>query len=52
LHFDGTLTYQPTNALSATLSLTKERLRRYDTGLVAFDENIVSMRSTYQFSRF
>ena len=52
LHFDGSLTYQPTAALSATLSLTKERLRRYDTGRLAFDENIVSLRSTYQFSRF
>ena len=52
LHFDGSLTYQPTAALSATLSLTKERLRRYDTGLLAFHENIVSLRSTYQFSRF
>jgi hypothetical protein len=52
LHFDGSFTYQPTSALSATLSLTKERLRRYDTGLLAFDENIVSLRSTYQFSRF
>jgi hypothetical protein len=52
LHIDGYLTYQPTTALSATLSFTKERLRRYDTGLLAFDENIVSLRSTYQFSRF
>jgi hypothetical protein len=52
LHFDGGITYQPTAALSATLNFTKERLRRYDTGLVAFDENIVSLRSTYQFSRF
>ncbi len=52
LHIDGTLTYQPTTALSATLNFTKERLRRYDTGLLAFDENIVSLRSTYQFSRF
>jgi hypothetical protein len=51
-HFDGSFTYQPTSALSATLSLTKERLRRYDTGLLAFDENIVSLRTTYQFSRF
>jgi len=38
--------------LSATLSFTKEKLRRYDTGLIAFDENIVSLKSTYQFSRF
>lgn len=52
LHIDGTLTYQPTSALSAALKFTKERLRRYDTGLLAFDENIVSLRSTYQFSRF
>ena len=27
-------------------------MRRYDTGLLAFDENIASLRSTYQFSRF
>jgi hypothetical protein len=52
LHFDGSVTYQPTTALSATLNYTKERLKRYDTGLVAFDENIVSLRTTYQFSRF
>ena len=52
LHLDGGITYQPTTALSATLSFTKERLRRYDTGLLAFDENIISLRSTYQFSRF
>jgi hypothetical protein len=51
-HIDGGITYQPTNALSATLNFTKERLRRYDTGLLAFDENIISLRSTYQFSRF
>lgn len=52
LHFEGGVTFQPTSALSATLNFTKERLRRYDTGLLAFDENIVSLRSTYQFSRF
>ena len=51
-HFDGGITFQPTVALSATLNFTKERLKRYDTGLVAFDENIVSLRTTYQFSRF
>jgi hypothetical protein len=52
LHIDGGITILPTTALSATLNFTKERLKRYDTGLVAFDENIVSLRSTYQFSRF
>jgi hypothetical protein len=51
-HFDGSLTYQPTAALNASLSFTKERLRRYDTDRVAFDENIVSLRTTYQFTRF
>ncbi|HKB68514.1 MAG TPA: DUF5916 domain-containing protein [Pyrinomonadaceae bacterium] len=52
LHLDGGITFQPTTAWSATLNFTKERLRRYDTGLLAFDENIASLRSTYQFSRF
>lgn len=51
-HFDGGVTYQPTTALKATLNFTKEKLTRYDTGRVAFDENIISLRSTYQFSRF
>ena len=51
-HFDGTLTYIPRPALNASLSFTKERLVRYDTGRVAFDENIVSLRTTYQFTRF
>jgi hypothetical protein len=51
-HFDGSVTYQPISALNATLSFTKEKLTRYDTGKVAFDENIVSLRTTYQFSRF
>jgi hypothetical protein len=51
-HFDGGISYQPTSALNAKLSYTKERLTRYDTGRVAFDENIVSLRTTYQFTRF
>jgi hypothetical protein len=51
-HIDGGITYQPTSALNATLSFTKERLVRYDTRLLAFDENIISLRSTYQFTRF
>jgi hypothetical protein len=51
-HFDGGVTYQPTGALNTTLSYTKERLKRYDTDRVAFDDNIWSLRSTYQFSRF
>ena len=51
-HIDAGVTYQPSNPLSITLNVTKERLRRYDTHLLAFDENIVSLRSTYQFTRF
>jgi Domain of unknown function (DUF5916)/Carbohydrate family 9 binding domain-like len=52
LHFDGSVNYRPSSALNISMSFTKERLRRYDTGLLAFDENIVSLRSTYQFTRF
>jgi hypothetical protein len=52
LHFDGSVNFRPRSALNLSLSFTKERLRRYDTGLLAFDENIVSLRSTYQFTRF
>ena len=50
--FRGSLAYQPTNALRTTLDYTKNRLRRYDTNLVAFDVNLISWRTTYQFSRF
>jgi hypothetical protein len=46
------LTYQPTNALRVDFDYTKNRLARDDTGLVAFDDNIYAIRSTYQFSRF
>jgi hypothetical protein len=52
LHFDAGVNLRPSSALNLSLSFTKERLRRYDTGLLAFDENIVSLRSTYQFTRF
>jgi hypothetical protein len=52
LHFDATVNYRPSTPLNLSLSFTKERLRRYDTGLLAFDENIISLRSTYQFTRF
>ncbi len=51
-HIDGDVTYQPSTPLSITLNFTKERLRRYDTQMLAFDENIISLRSTYQFTRF
>jgi hypothetical protein len=44
--------YQPTDALRLSLDYTKDRLTRNDTKLVAFDDNIYSLRTTYQFSRF
>lgn len=49
---NGNITYKATNDLNMTLSFNKNRLTRRDTGRVAFDENIVSLRTTYQFSRF
>ncbi|HSB28740.1 MAG TPA: DUF5916 domain-containing protein [Pyrinomonadaceae bacterium] len=49
---DAGFTYQPTAAFNANFNYTKERLTRYDTGRVAFDENIYSLRTTYQFTRF
>jgi hypothetical protein len=48
---DATLRYQPTTAFQTQLNFHKQRLRRYDTGLIAFDDNIFSSRSVYQFNR-
>lgn len=42
----------PTDPFKLALSFTKSRLKRNDTRRVAFDTNIFSIRSTYQFSRF
>jgi hypothetical protein len=52
LQYELNLDYKPTNALSSSLSFIKNRMTRRDTGLVAFDTNIVTLRTTYQFSRF
>jgi hypothetical protein len=51
LTIESTLRYQPTTAFQTQLNYNKRRLVRHDTGLVAFDDNILSSRSTYQFSR-
>ena len=40
------VTYQPLTPLNFNLSFTKQRLRRDDTHLLAFDENIVSLKGT------
>jgi hypothetical protein len=44
--------WQPTDALRTSLSYTKSRLVRDDTKLVAYDQNIYALRSTYQFTPF
>jgi hypothetical protein len=51
-HIDASFTYQPIAAWNTTFSYTKDRLTRYDTQRTAFDENIYSIRTTYQFTRF
>jgi hypothetical protein len=44
--------YKPTDPLRISLDYTKSQLTRNDNGEVAFDTNIITLRSTYQFSRF
>jgi hypothetical protein len=48
---ESTIRYQPTTAFQTQLNYTKRRMVRHDTGLVAFDDNLFSSRSTYQFTR-
>jgi hypothetical protein len=49
---DANITYKPTAALNTSLGYIKSRLVRNDTRLLAFDDNILSWRTTYQFTRF
>src|SRR4030095_3235823 len=51
LQVNGGFTYQPTNELRMQFNLTKQRLVRNDTSLVAFDVNILTFRGTYQFTK-
>ena len=44
--------YKPADPFTISLDYTKSRLRRDDTGLAAYDTNIFSFRSIYQFTRF
>ena len=46
------LEYKPTDPLRMSVSYTKSRLVRNDSKVRAFDADLVSVRSTYQFSRF
>ena len=43
---------KPTNPLRFSLDYNKSRLTRNDTRRLAFDDNIFSFRSSYQFTRF
>jgi hypothetical protein len=51
LTIQSTFRFQPTSAFQTELNYNKQRLVRHDTGLVAFDDNIFSSRTTYQFTR-
>jgi len=51
LYIESSVRYQPTAAWQVQLNYTRTRLTRNDTGRVAFDDNIYSLRSTYQFTR-
>jgi Domain of unknown function (DUF5916)/Carbohydrate family 9 binding domain-like len=51
LLISATIRYQPTGAFQTQLNYNKQRLVRDDTHLLAFDDNIYSSRSTYQFTR-
>lgn len=44
--------YKPINPLRASVSYRKSRLVRNDNRVRTFDADIVSLRSTYQFTRF
>ena len=44
--------YKPISPLRISLDYTKSRLKRDDTGLLAYNTNIFTLRSTYQFTRF
>jgi hypothetical protein len=51
LQINAGITYQPTNELRTQFNLVKQRLVRNDTGLTAFDINILTFRGTYQFTK-
>ncbi len=44
--------YKPTDPLRVSINYQKSSLKRYDTDRDAFDTNIFTLRSTYQFTRF
>ena len=48
---ESSIRYQPTTALQTQFSWIRTRLVRHDTDKAAFDDNVFSFRSTYQFTR-
>jgi hypothetical protein len=48
----ASLTWRPVDALRTSVDVSRNTLRRNDTGLVAYDVKLVSWRTTYQFTRF
>ncbi len=54
LEFDANVgfEYKPIDPLRISLDYTKSSLKRNDTGKLAFNTNIFTLRSTYQFTRF
>jgi hypothetical protein len=44
--------YKPIDPFRVSIDYTKSRLERNDTHVVAYDTNIFTIRSTYQFTRF
>ena len=49
---NATFEYQPINALNTSIDYTFNKLTRNDTHLVAYKDDIISSRTTYQFTRF
>ncbi len=52
MFIDAGLNTKPVDELELSFSYEKNRLRRNDTKLLAFDSNIFQVRATYQFTRF
>lgn len=51
LYIESSVRYQPTAAWQTQVNYNRTRLTRHDTEKVAFDDNVFSLRSTYQFTR-
>jgi hypothetical protein len=52
LDYGAEAEFKPTDPLRVSLDWNHTQLKRNDTGLTAFNSNILSFRSTYQFTRY